>query len=172
MNDWERVMDENGGYYKNTFTGFLDEIQDFILAHEIGHHVLGHVSHAPTDLEQSRKQEKAADEWAMHALVKMGELPAGGFAFAVFMLASRGSDIVFEHLETHPAEFRRLDYICEALVKNIRGVSKGSFPPGFDIETFENQMQNLQRQVHAEFEKSVYEEKANDSKSPDPDWYR
>ena len=172
VEQWEQLMERNNEYYKNTFMGSLDAIQDFVLAHEIGHHVLGHVFHSPKSLEESRKQEKAADEWAIHALVRMGELPAGGVIFAIFMVASRGSDIVFEHLESHPAEFRRFDYIVEALVKNIRVLPESSFPPGYDVQSFENEMQALQIQLHAEFEKSVYEENPDRADTSDPDWYR
>jgi len=40
----------------------------FLLAHEVGHHVLGHVDHPSRDKEQRRSMEAAADTWAINLL--------------------------------------------------------------------------------------------------------
>jgi predicted Zn-dependent protease len=133
-------------------------IQDFVVAHEIAHHVLDHLSTRPKDDEESRNRERAADEWAIEALAGVGELPLGGFVFCMLMLSARGNDIVFEHLETHPADFRRMDYILEGLVNNLPKLAATALPPGTDIDAFEDQMRQFHQQFRKEFEKSAHEE--------------
>ena len=153
---WDSIMEQQ--WFKDHLLGFMYGIQDFVLAHEIAHHVLDHLSREPKDLEQSREWERAADEWAIEAIVRIGELPLGGFVFCMLMLSSRGNDIVFEHLETHPADFRRMDYMLEAIVNNVRKRADKALPPGTDIDAFESQMSDVRKQFKAEFEKSVHEE--------------
>lgn len=73
--------------YKNKAVGdlslsFRNEAFAFVLAHEIGHVVLGHAhGHDPVPAEQSRAEEAAADAFAFDLLSRSGTPAVGAFLF-------------------------------------------------------------------------------------------
>ena len=95
----------------------------WFLAHELAHHVLGHVESplARSDLPQaellklSRTREQEADAFAFKVSVYDGP---GSIAFAFpayLVVAGLGGDVENEALETHPAGLRRIRLLIEAL---------------------------------------------------------
>jgi hypothetical protein len=60
----------------------------FVLAHEIGHHVLGHVDSAPASPEDSRARETEADRYAFDLTMRAGMTAFGALpALAIFTAA-------------------------------------------------------------------------------------
>ena len=79
----------------------------FVLAHEIGHHLLGHTDRpSPETAEQSRAEETEADRYAGELTLRAG-LPAfGAFPALVFFAAAEGETLDPE--ASHPLAMCRV----------------------------------------------------------------
>ena len=91
----------------------------FVLAHELGHHLLGHGLRPPLDLTDSRAREAAADNWACDALVRVNVGPIAGVYGFLFYLALDDDALKHEGRRTHPAEVRRIDAIVDATIAGL-----------------------------------------------------
>jgi len=80
----------------------------FLLAHEMGHHVLGHVDHPTNDKEERRNMEAAADAWAIDLLLKKKVSPVSGIVPMLFFYYTTRHPIASEVYKDHPADARRL----------------------------------------------------------------
>ena len=85
---------------------------DFILAHELGHHVLGHTRIGPRDYPESRERETAADKFAFKTMAGAGMNP--GLAMPIVILWSELEGFSVEGEGTHPAGVRRLRALIAA----------------------------------------------------------
>jgi hypothetical protein len=96
----------------------------FILAHELGHVVLGHPSYDQITMEQARQNEAQADQFALNTLAVASELPVGAvlyFQATAYMMPNRGAFIAQGRSgadleaalrrQTHPLTADRLEAI-------------------------------------------------------------
>tara|TARA_B110000459_G_scaffold528_1_gene559 strand:+ start:1053 stop:2105 length:1053 start_codon:yes stop_codon:yes gene_type:complete len=87
-----------------------------ILAHEIGHHVNSHTLYSSKSLEENRKWELEADEFAGFILHKLGA--SLDEAQSAVRLLSNNDD----EYSTHPSRDKRLMAIEQGFRKSIKGV--------------------------------------------------
>ena len=85
---------------------------EFILAHELGHHVLEHTASNPKDYPESRKRETAADKFAFKTMAVAGMNPM--FAMPIVLLWSELEGFSIEGEGTHPAGVRRMHAMVAA----------------------------------------------------------
>ena len=93
-------------------------ILGFIIAHEIGHHVLGHVQQIGVTMEQAYEQEQAADEWASRTLINMAWMPVGA-VYMMLMLNEAQARVPMAQ-STHPAPWKRTLALSERQLDYIR----------------------------------------------------
>jgi hypothetical protein len=85
----------------------------FLLAHELGHHLLGHVgTHGSAGVV--RDQKKAADEFAFHATALSGSNPIEAMPVLMLFGALEGFSLEGEEGRNHPAGVRRFVTMVEA----------------------------------------------------------
>lgn len=90
----------------------------FVVAHEVGHHVLGHYDKAwPTDNEKLREMERDADEWAINRLEHATPhfSPLSGVLPLIFDYYVTANPIAKESNSNHPADLRRIENLFEAM---------------------------------------------------------
>lgn len=96
----------------------------FILAHEIGHLVLGHRGYSGVSPRQAQSNEAAADNFALDVMSRLGDLPLGAvffFSYASYYEPHRGdfaSDADWrDHVggATHPISGDRLLALADGL---------------------------------------------------------
>ena len=80
----------------------------FLLAHELGHHILGHVDHPTNDKEERRSREAAADAWAIDLLLKKKVSPVSGIIPMLFFYYTTRHPVASEVYKDHPADAKRL----------------------------------------------------------------
>lgn len=85
----------------------------FVLAHEVGHHVLGHYEHPPQDNQARVSAERDADAWAIHQLLSTHFPPMAGIVPLLF-------DFYYAPLGdvsggTHPTSLERVHALFEAM---------------------------------------------------------
>lgn len=105
----------------------------FLLAHEVGHHVKGHVDHPASDLAGRRQQESEADAWAIDRLVRKKLDPVDGMIPLLFFFYTDQHPVSTEQMSDHPADATRLLEMYEGLSERLP-----SFKPyllGIDYET-------------------------------------
>jgi hypothetical protein len=94
----------------------------FVLAHEVGHHVLGHYEHpAEGDMERSRQMESEADAWALKRCVKAHVSPLGGMLPIIFDYYTTAYPVKSERKNDHPADVRRLRAMYTAMLDSLPG---------------------------------------------------
>jgi len=96
MCDGERYIYINARWIRGIFDGIWDWNKTSVLAHEVGHHVLGHT----VSREHSRKDELEADRYSGHVLFRMG----ASLEQAVTMV----SHLPEEASRTHPKRSDRI----------------------------------------------------------------
>ncbi|EOV1172295.1 hypothetical protein ACOLZ1_001818 [Vibrio fluvialis] len=101
----------------------------YILAHEIAHHVLGHLDNPSTSLAQNRKKEQEADDWASQTLIKLGIPPAVAYPSLMYWYFMDEYGVENEYQKTHPADLRRIRKMLEFTINNVD--SWGSKSPYF-----------------------------------------
>ena len=84
----------------------------FLMAHEVAHHLLGHVDrdHASSlelVLAQSRKLETEADHWAFKQMAEAGLNPIQAFTTMMFAVATNGWSAREERWASHPSGVKR-----------------------------------------------------------------
>jgi hypothetical protein len=90
----------------------------FVVAHEVGHHVLGHYDRPlPKDPDKLRQMELEADAWALKTCVqaKPHISPLGGVLPLFFDYYTTPSPIEHETHADHPANLRRIESMFEAM---------------------------------------------------------
>ena len=110
----------------------------FLLAHEVGHHVKGHIDHPASDLAGRRQQESEADAWAIDLLVRKKLNPVDGMIPLLFFFYTDQHPVSTEQMSDHPADATRLVQMYEALSERLP-----SFKPyllGIDYETARNRV--------------------------------
>ena len=63
----------------------------FVVAHELAHHVLGHVDSPATSLEDQREMERAADAYAVKLVTRAGYNPMAAAAFMGLLSSLEGT---------------------------------------------------------------------------------
>jgi hypothetical protein len=130
-NDWEKFYsDQDANKTRNIVVGAAFA---FLLAHEVGHHIKGHVDGPPIDLAESRKRELEADAWAIDLLVRKNLNPVAGIIPLLFFYYTDQNPVSKETMSDHPADARRLMRMYEGLSERLP-----SFRPylnGVDYET-------------------------------------
>jgi hypothetical protein len=120
----------------------------FVLAHEVGHHVLGHHDNPPKD---KLIAERAADTWAIHQLVSMHFPPLAGVVPLLF-------DFYYEPLGdpsggTHPTSIDRVRSLFEAMRDAAPKFRKDVEAQGGSYETFkrglDEKLADLESQMKA-----------------------
>jgi hypothetical protein len=112
----------------------------FLLAHEVGHHVLGHVDDPTRDLPKRRAQESAADDWAINLLIKKQVSPVSGIIPLLFFYYTDQNPISKERGSDHPADVRRLLAMYEGLEKRLPELKAYIVASGQDYETIHRQV--------------------------------
>lgn len=85
---------------------------EYVLAHELGHHVLGHTAARPADYPESRQREAKADAFAFRVMAKAGLNPM--LALPVMLLWCNLEGFSIEGEGTHPAGVRRMRVMIAA----------------------------------------------------------
>jgi len=90
----------------------------FLLAHEVGHHVLGHYEkRGSSDRSTQRQMELDADAWAIRRCIDASPhfSPMGGLLPLLFAYYTTPHPIAQETSSNHPAEVRRILAMFEAM---------------------------------------------------------
>jgi hypothetical protein len=88
----------------------------FVLAHEVGHHVLHHYDHPmPKDPAALRQLEEDADSWALQQCVKGHVSPLGGMLPLLLDYYLSTSPITTEGRSDHPADVKRIKAMFEGM---------------------------------------------------------
>jgi predicted Zn-dependent protease len=85
---------------------------DYVLAHELGHHVLGHTATSPANYPESRQREAKADAFAFRVMAKAGLNPV--LCVPVMLLWCNLEGFSIEGEGTHPAGVRRMRVMIAA----------------------------------------------------------
>jgi hypothetical protein len=91
----------------------------FLLAHEVAHHIKGHVDHPASTLFGGRTQEEEADSWAIDLLVKKKLNPVDGIIPLLFFYFTDQNPVSNEENSDHPADARRLLRMYEGLSERL-----------------------------------------------------
>lgn len=104
-----------------TVSGTMDAVLVHLLGHEVAHHILGHVDgRGPTDLDESRANETAADVWSVEHAFAMGVNPLPAFPLWSFFAAIGGDTVEQELGASHPLGIRRWADALERIVARMR----------------------------------------------------
>lgn len=90
----------------------------FVMAHEVGHHVLGHYDRPlPDDPDTLRQMELDADAWALRTCMQARPhlSPLGGVLPLLFDYYTTPSPIKHETHSDHPANLRRIESMFKAM---------------------------------------------------------
>jgi hypothetical protein len=96
----------------------------FILLHEMGHIVHGHLQDDGSDMARERAQEQQADDFALDMMGRIGDPPLGIVPFFVFTAhaaAGRGDfndDLAYQRYlesQSHPVDAERLQALAESV---------------------------------------------------------
>lgn len=101
------------------FTGITLGSVSMVIAHELGHQVLGHCSQPSRDLADSRKHEKDADQWAVQHLLAAEVVPISGMYALVFYYFLDQDAIAHEEQRSHPSEIKRIEDMVRATISNL-----------------------------------------------------
>jgi len=114
----------------------------FVLAHEVGHHVLGHCDKPTQDVEVLRQRELDADSWAIARLenAKPHFTPLGGILPLLFDYYITPTPIANEARSNHPADLRRIHKMFEAMEESLpqyrADIEKDGAPLGITYEAY------------------------------------
>jgi hypothetical protein len=103
--DTKNAIMGRSDYHLNVGKIILSAI-GFILAHEVGHHVLGHLDRPARSLAESRRYEAQADRYAVALTVKMGITTLGALPALAFFATREGKRV--DPDATHPLAFCRV----------------------------------------------------------------
>jgi hypothetical protein len=91
----------------------------FVVAHELAHHVLGHVhSKRPPDVQ--RQAEAMADLWAVRKLIQVGVDPTVATAFMLILNETESKSKFAQSISLHPPAFRRALHIVTETDRLVR----------------------------------------------------
>jgi hypothetical protein len=91
----------------------------FLAAHELAHHLLGHVGRMPGNVEAIREQERRADEFAFSRMILSSTSPIEAMSVLLLYGTLEGFSIEGEDTSTHPAGVRRFATMIEAAERLI-----------------------------------------------------
>jgi hypothetical protein len=94
----------------------------FLVAHEVGHHVLGHYDRPRTrDPATLREMEQEADAWAINRCLSARPhfSPMGGLLPLLFAYYTTPHPIARESTADHPAEVRRIHAMFDAMKSSL-----------------------------------------------------
>ncbi len=93
----------------------------FVVAHEMAHHVLGHLRGDGFTLADKRAQETAADKWAAERLLKIGLNPSMAVFSLLLMNESQQRSSSGEVMSDHPASIKRAANLTGFVVDYVVG---------------------------------------------------
>lgn len=141
--DFDKILDDPT--LRSEFGRMNAAALAFILAHEVGHHVLGHTDKPwPTDNAKLREMEIAADAWALKCLqsAKPHFSPLSGLLPLIFGYYVSPSPISAEQQANHPADLRRIEIMFQAMKDSLpayrEDIEKASQPFGVSYDDFKN----------------------------------
>jgi hypothetical protein len=117
----------------------------FVIAHEVGHHVLGHCDNPlPRDPDKLRQMELDADAWAIERLEKATPhfSPLSGLLPLIFDYYITPKPIENETRSNHPADLRRIHKMFDAMEQDLpdyrADVEKDAGPLGITYDQYSN----------------------------------
>jgi hypothetical protein len=125
----------------------------FVLGHEVGHHVLGHLESRPVDKAESRRREAAADAWSIHLMLRNGANPLGG-AYALLFDYLAGDNLGQELASTHPADIRRIQAMYAETKSDQRAVAKLASSLGISTARLNQQIDETLARIEAVLERN------------------
>jgi hypothetical protein len=113
--DFDTILDKPEG--AKEWDKMITDSIAFVVAHEVGHHVLGHIDKPVTDLEKRRQRELDADSWAIECLKHATPhfSPISGYIPLIFDYYITPTPIAHEANSDHPADLRRIHAMFEAM---------------------------------------------------------
>ena len=110
----------------------------FVLAHEVGHHVLGHCDKPTQDADVQRQREFDADSWAIKRLENANPhfLPTSGVIPLIFNYYITPNPIANEARSDHPADLRRIHQMFEAMEESLPQYRADIEKVGITYETY------------------------------------
>jgi hypothetical protein len=123
----------------------------FLLAHEVAHHVKGHVDHPASNKAEQRQKEVEADSWAIDLLVKKKLNPVDGIIPLLFFYFTDQNPVSAESMSDHPADERRLLAMYEGLSERLPSF-KPYFLNGVSYETARKQVDTALELLRTEIE--------------------
>lgn len=120
----------------------------FVLAHEIGHHVLGHIDppsrcDRSRDLATSRSQEADADRWATRLMIDAELSPLSALPSLLLLYGLDREAIRTETARRHPAEVRRIQDVLTSTRDVLRDGLRERGVPAAEIARVEEQIEEI-----------------------------
>jgi hypothetical protein len=133
----------------------------FILAHEVGHHILGHMDKPwPTELSKMRELETGADNWAFKCLRQANPhfSPLGGLLPLIFGYYISPSPLAAESKADHPADLRRIHSMFQVMLDSLPDyrdeIEKSGQAMGITYDNFkkwvEQRLQDYEKQMETD----------------------
>jgi len=123
----------------------------FVLAHELGHHILGHTAVPTTDVEIRRQREVAADKFASDTMLASDVGPLiGGFALLYYAAldsyytALFGDAATYQKKSDHPMSVSRVEALMNSELTNL---DKLTISSGISKNQVSSQLRNLAASV-------------------------
>jgi len=91
----------------------------FVLAHELGHHVLGHSASPTTDPQERLKREVAADKFACDTMVASDVGPLVGAFALLYYAAVDGDSTAHQENRDHPMSVFRVEALIDSEMTNL-----------------------------------------------------
>jgi hypothetical protein len=160
LTDRQRTAIEKDPHLRALAAGRITSALAWVLGHEIGHHVLGHVGARVTD-EESRKNEQAADDFSTNLCISAGIQPLGALTALAWFFKTDEEAILHESARRHPAELRRVLHLLDIVSERFDDVAKAIKPGGTTPQEVKAEVEKIRAIVRKQIDE---EEKARDSK--------
>jgi hypothetical protein len=135
----------------------------FVVAHEIAHHVLGHLDDPDFSGTARRRREEAADSWAASATYNAGFMPvASVFTMLLLNEAYERSEKVGAN-SSHPAPISRAIALSKSTVELLERGANGEISSPTVNKDMARSLLSRSRRLHEQVEKHAAAQRALDN---------
>lgn len=121
----------------------------FLAAHELAHHIFGHVGRRPNNVDSIREQERRADQFAFERMGLSHTNPINAMPVLLLYGSLEGFSIEGEDTRDHPAGVRRFATMLEAAERliNANGAAVAAMRRDGSYERFVTGVRQMREQL-------------------------